>query len=203
MAITNINIVQDNLVNGSNLLPVHSPLSFIIEAVYTAVAPDVLLVEVYDADDNLLESARCIPYTDPTETTRQFVFKASRLIRSLLENFDDIFQANESFVNVPEITKELKLKFVDSDNAFTFDEQTFVFIHGAEQFGNDPNKDAIFNNEPDIYYAPKDSTVYVYFYNDDPANTVEVNGAFIDFEPAVDFDDVEFSDFDDEIFEIL
>lgn len=203
MAITDIQIVQDNIVSGSNLLPVHSPLVFIAEATYSGVAPNVLLIEIYDIDSNLLESARCIPYSDPTETTRQFVFKASRLIRSLMEKLDDIFQSNETLVHIPEMTKQLRLKFVSPDDGLIFDEQTFVFIHGAEQFGSYPNKQDVFNNEPDTYYAPKDSTVYVYFYNDDPANTLAVNGVFIDFEAAADFDDVEFADFDDEIFEIL
>jgi len=183
MAITDISISQDNKVSDSNLIPVHSPVIFIVDVTYTGLVPDTLNVELYDKDDVLIDTYKCIPYLDLLATLRQFIFIADEPIRSLMEGFDDFAQLNETFVPVPDITKVFKLNFVDPDNAATFDIETFVFVHGAEQFGNNPNLVDQFNNEDDNYFAPKDNFVYVYFYNNDAANNVSVGDEFLQLIP--------------------
>lgn len=175
MAITNISISQDNKVGESNLIPVHSPVIFIVDVTFTGLVPDTLKVQILDINDVLIDTYKCIPYKDLLATLRQFIFIADQPIRGLMEGFDDFAQLNETFIPVPDITLQLKLKFVDPDNASTFVVETFDFVHGAEQFGNNPNLVDQFNNENDIYFAPKDSFVYVYFYNDDAASDVNIN----------------------------
>lgn len=201
MSISSISVVQDNFVNGSDLLPVHSPLAFIVDVTFSGDVPDVINVEIYD-DATLLDTYRAIVYRDASETVRQFVFKASQAIRTLLEDFSDFNQASETLLHVPEMSRTLTLRFVDPDNAATYDELTATFLHAAAQYGEAPNKDAIFNNDIDRYYAIQDGIVYVYFYNDDPSNVLTIGGTLADEGNAVDFNDDPFVDFNDDNFTI-
>ena len=73
MAITDITISQDNKVASSNLVPIHSPVIFIVDVTYTGLIPEVLNVEISD-ETGLLETYRAIAYSDPSATERQFVF---------------------------------------------------------------------------------------------------------------------------------
>jgi hypothetical protein len=203
MPISNITISQDNKVNGSNLEPIHSTLVFIAEVTYSGSVPDVLHVEIRDDADLLLETYKAIPYRDPTITTRLFVFIANDPVKSIMEGFDDFFQLTETFLFVENITKILKIRFVDPDNAATFEEVEIDFVHGAAQFGENPNLDEQFNNESQIYFAPIGGIVYVYFYNDDPANDVAIDGPVLTEGNALDFDDAIFTDFDDSDFTIF
>jgi hypothetical protein len=202
MAITGIAITQDNVVNGSNLEPIHSDLIFIADITYTGDTPDVIHVEVRDDADILLDTYKAIPYKDLLATVRQFVFIANEPLKSLMESFDDFFQLNETLIFVEDITKIFKIRFLDPDTPATFDEIKVDIVHGASQFGENPNLDSQFNNESDIYYAAEDGIVYVYFYNDDPANTVDVDDSVLTEGNAQDFDNAIFTDFDDEIFTI-
>ena len=183
MAITDISISQDNIVSGSNLIPIHSPVIFIVDVTYTGLVPEQLNVELYDKDSVLLSTYKCIPYADPLSTIRQFMFIADEPIRSLMNGFEDVAQLNETFVAIPDITKLITLKFVDPDNALIFDNLIIDFVHGAEQFGNNPNLVDQFNNEDDNYFAPENSFVYVYFYNDDITNSVSINEEILQLVP--------------------
>ena len=201
MAISNITISQDNKVDDSNLVPIHSPVIFIADVTYSGIVPDVLNVEISDGT-GLLETYRAIPYKDPLATVRQFVFIASTAIKGLMESFEDFHQLNETFLPVPDITKEFTLKFVDPNNAATFDEVLINFLHGHSQFGENPNKDAQFNNDSDIYFAGIGQFVYVYFYNNDANNDVAIDGPLLTEVAAQDDDGTEFQDDDGEVFTI-
>lgn len=201
MAITGISISQDNKVIDSNLVPIHSPVIFIADVTYTGLVPEVLNVEISDST-GLLDTYRAIPYADPLATVRQFAFIANTAIKGLMDSFEDFHQLNETFLPVPDVTKEFTLKFVDPDNALIFDEVLINFLHGFNQFGDNPNKDAQYNNDEDIYFAGQDRFVYVYFYNDNASNNVVIDGPILVEGNALDFDDADFTDFDDSIFTI-
>lgn len=203
MAITDISITQDNIVSGSNLLPVHSTLSFIADVTYSGTTPDVIHVEIRDDTDTLIDTWKAIPYKDLLATLRQFVFIANDPVKSIMSEFDDVFQLDTTTVNIEDITKILKIRFVDPDTPATYDEIEIDFVHGASQFGSNPNLDAQFNNENDDYFAAKDGIVYVYFYNDDTSNVVDINEDVMVESNALDYDDSIFTDFDDSIFTIL
>jgi hypothetical protein len=203
MAISNITITQDNIINGSNLLPIHSALAFIADVTYSGTVPDIIHVEIRDDTDTLLDTWKAIPYKDLLSTIRQFAFIANDPIKSLLDDFDDVFQLDGTFEYIEDITKVLKVRFVDPDVPATYDEVEIDFIHGANQFGENPNLDEVFNNETDTYYAAKDGIVYVYYYNDDVTNVVDVNEDIIVESNALDYDDSIFTDFDDSNFTIL
>jgi hypothetical protein len=203
MAITDITITQDNVINGSNLLPIHSPLAFIADVTYSGTTPDVLYVQIRDDTDTLIDTWKAIPYKDLLATVRQFVFIANDPVKTLMEDFCDTFQLDATFEHIEEITKILKIRFVDPDTPATYDEVEITFVHGASQFGSNPNLDEIFNNAEDTYFAAKDGIIYIYYYNDNTANTVDVSEVQIVENDAVDYDDNDFTDFDDSDFTIL
>lgn len=201
MAIDSVTITQDNIVNGSNLLPVHSPLTFIADVAYTGDVPDILYVDVIK-DEEVIETFRAIPYKDPLSTVRQFVFVANDVMKGLMGVFDDELQLTETLIYVNNITRGFTLKFYDPDNIETSDSVTVDFIHAATQFGEYPNLTDVFNNEFNTYLCPENSFCYVYFYNDDESNEITIGDASLQNSFALDYEDSVFTDFDDEPFTI-
>ena len=202
MAITSVSISQNNFVGSSDLLPVHSTLVFLVDVTYSGAVPDVLYVDISDSSE-VLATYRAIPYKDPLSTLRQFAFVANDVIKGLMGGFDDELQLNESLVYVEDITKTLSLKFYDPDEEATNDTLIATFIHGASQFGENPNFESIYNNDSDIYLVPSGSFAYLYFYNEAEANVITIGDPDLDYELALDYDDEVFTDYDDEEFEIL
>ena len=203
MAINSITISQDNIYDNSKLLPIHSPLIFLVDVDYTGAAPTEVFVDLTTITEGLIGSYRCVPFKDLLSTVRQFAFVANDIIKGFMDDYDDIFQLNESFIPIPEITKTINLKFYDPDTPATSDENTFTFIHGAAQFGETPNLTAIHNNENDTYYCALNDIVYVYFYNDNEGNTITIGDGNLTVDFAQDFDDEIFTDALDNNFEIL
>lgn len=165
---------EDNIVNGSNLLATHSPLTFICNANYTGAPPDEVTVEIRDIDNNILETYRAIPYRDTTTTQRQFIFLASEAIRALLDSFEEFVQLEDTLEYVEGLTNNLKIRFVDPEDPDSYAESTLDFCHAARQFGQRPNMQDQYDNDEDIYYAPKDKPCYVYFYNNNGANDISL-----------------------------
>lgn len=201
MAITAVNISQDNIQDESNLVAVHSPLIFLVNADYTGAAPEVLYCDVYDSDDVLLGRFKCIPYVDLTSTLRQFMFIADSILRGFMESFDDEVQSGGSIEYVDNITKEFTLEFLDTTEAFT-DTVDIVACHAVRQFGEDPNMETIFWNEAKTYYGYENKPVYVYIYNDNIGNIVGTTPGETGFEYALDYDDEIFTDAVDDPFTV-
>lgn len=203
MAISAITIQQDNITSGANLLAAQSPLAFIANVNYSGTTPIRCNVEIYDADLNLLDTYKAIPYRDTLETQRQFIFLADQAIRALMGEFDEFVQANGTFEYVDGLTLQCYIRFVDPANASVYDEVLIDFAHAAKQFGEDPCLVDQFNNESDIYYAQKGGFVYLYFYNNDAANEIGIDLPPLVYDNALDYDDSIFTDYDDQNFTIL
>lgn len=205
MAISSISISQDNVVNSSNLMPVHSPLRFLCQATYSGDTPSYLYVDLYDADSVLLETFKAIPYRDISTTVREFVFIAEGLLRQYMDSFDDFAQSGNDLEYCDGLTKEFTITFRDPDGVASSDSIDIVAMHGASQFGEYPNKESLYNNDPKTYYNLDSRAVYAYFYNDDESNTitVAVNQDDYEYEFAEDYDGSIFTDFDSDPFEIL
>lgn len=204
MAITSITIIQDNKIGDSDLLAVHSPLSFIVEVKYTTTTPEELGCDVL-ISGILQDSYRMIPLRDLSPTTRQFIFMADQILRSKMQGFDDFTQLNETLLPVSDITQEFELLFYDIDVPATNETLTFTACHAARQFDdvNGANMLDIYNNESDTYVGYEGQPVYVYFYNDNPSANLSIGiDVSLVQENAVDFDDQEFTDFNDEVFTI-
>lgn len=173
MAITSIDIVKNNVVSGSNLIAIHNPVSFIVAANYSGDTPLELNCRILDIDNNELADYRMIPYRDNTETQREFLFKASQALKSVVgSGFDDFFQLLDTLEYVDGLTKELILEFYDPENESIATTFTGVFVNAAKQFSQSVNMSDEFSNDSKTYYAPKGKWAYVYFYNDNNLNEV-------------------------------
>jgi len=202
MAITSIAISQDNKIGAANLLAAQNPVMFIADVTYSGAPPDECTVEIRDINSVVLETYRAIPIADPLFNVRQFIFKASSAIKALLGSFDEFVQLNDTLVFVDGLTLNANIRFVSPDDDLIFDEVLIDFAHASRQFGEGANMENQFNNDTDIYYAAKDGVVYVYFYNDNAANDISINGPVLTEGNALDFDDSIFTDFNDSIFTI-
>jgi hypothetical protein len=202
MAITAVNIAQNNIVGDSNLMAVHSPLIFLINASYSGASPENFYCKVYDEDDTLLGTFKCIPYLDILATLRQFMFIADSILRGFMYDFSDELQSAGSLEHIEDMTKIFKLEFGDFVTAFT-DEITIVALHSNRQFGEDINQTEIFNNEDKTYYGYEGKPVYMYIYNDSEANSITTVPIESGYDYALDYDDTIFADAVDEDFIIF
>ena len=202
MAILTLTISQNNKVGSSDLMAVHSPLIFLVDVEYSGTDPYFIYVDIYDIDDALLGTFKCIPYLDLLPTIRQFMFIADSVLRGYMDLFNDQIQTNNSFIHIPAITKVFKLVFRDPDGVATDAETTITAIHAASQFGENQNLSSIYLNETQEYLCGVNLPVYVYFYNDSELNTVMVEDQSFQESIALDYDDTEFADFDDRLFTI-
>lgn len=175
MAITNIAISENNIEGDSDLMAVHNPLVFTINATFTGAAPELLYARVYDEDDVLLGTFKCIPYQDLTATIRQFMFIASDILRGFMDGFDDEAQSAFSLAFMENFTKVFNIEFDSQETpSGSEDEVEVVALHGVRQFGDNPNAENIFNNVALTYYGSENKPIYVYCYNDDAADTITI-----------------------------
>jgi hypothetical protein len=196
MAITSVTITQDNISGSINLLSVHNPLVFLVDVVYSSSAPEVLNVGLYDDTPTLLETFACIPYSDVTGV-RTFAFIANDILKGYMGSIDDFVSVEKTLEYVNGITKEFSLTFYDPATPATNDNVSFVAIHAAQQYSNDPYLESIYINEDEVYYAGEEMTVYVYFYNDADTNIITVGSGDIIMDALLDYDNYIFVDFDD------
>lgn len=170
MAVSSIDMVQDNITGESNLMCVHNPLVFVFNATYSGTAPTLIYCQIYDEDSVLLGTYKCIPYAEVSGLIRQFIFNADSILRGLMEDFDDFYQASGTMVYVEGMTKVFTLRFISLYETYT--DVSIVALHGARQYGDDPNAEAIFNNEAKTYIGAEGKPVYMYIYNDDVTNVI-------------------------------
>lgn len=173
MAVTSLNITQDNIIEGSKVMPVHSPLVFIVNAIYTDDPPSNILVDVIK-DGNTLATYNAIYLDDIAIGERRFVFKANRVIIGEMLDFDDVYQVNNSVINLENIIEPFRLEFRDLDGLATIQGVDCDFIHGAAQFGEQPNLVDISNNEDEVIYCPAGFYCYTYFYHNNEDDIITI-----------------------------
>ncbi len=195
MSVLSLSIIQDNVSLGIDLLSIHNPLSFIVEALYTDNAPTTCNCSIYDKDDILLGNFSCIPYKDVLNN-RQFVFVADNIINSYMESFDDVTSPEQTVHELPNFTKYFKLVFTcESVSVFT----EFRGAHAVQQFGQTPQLEEVFNNASMTFYGCENKPVYIYFYNTTEGASISVNTEFAEIY-AADYDLTLFIDDDNVLF---
>jgi len=173
-----LEIYQENNIGSINLMAVHSPLIYLIDATFTGDAPDFIYCEVYDgtvSTGELLGEFRCIPYKDISSTKRRFLFIADSILRGYMDSFEDFEQTNDTLVYVENIVKRFTLNFADPDENATAVESSIQGMNGVSQFGESPCKEDIYNNEDEMVVAVIGKPCYIYFYNNDKANVLDIN----------------------------
>ena len=174
--ITSISISQDNKVDSSDLLAVHNPLVFIADVDWTGdVAPNSVDVNVFDATGtNLLDTFEALYYDDidtyTNTNTRQFAFISEKILRAYMPDFDDVEQADNSLIRLPNICAQFTIQFI-SDSVH--DEVVIMAIHACKQFGESPCLSDYNSNE--TYYCAKNNNLYVYYYCQN-YESVTING---------------------------
>ena len=174
MAISKLDIYQNNVEGSINLMAIHSPLVFLIDATYSGDYPNYIYCSVnIDGEQKVL--ARCLYHSDVDETTRRFRFVADDILRSYMPKFDDFVQEAGSFVYCGNISQVFDLVFQsDKEGTITTDIQIEA-VHSARQFGQSPCLSDVVLNEDEVFYAGENMPVYVYFYNvegEAPSNKV-------------------------------
>ena len=197
--ITGLTISQSNITEDCNLLAVHNPLSFFIDADYTSTAPNKLAVEIWDTTQKL-GTFNCIPYEDVSSNVRRFLFIADELLRSYMQSYEDYFSVVDVCEHVSNATFEFTLKFIDGEIST---EVSFVACHASRQIGQDALMTDVADNSDELFIGAFGMPVYAYFYNDDPNAVITVGQQVTEEVIAVDDDEAYFTDEDGAIFTIL
>lgn len=176
MAITAIDVFENNIENGVNLMAIHNPLTFIAEVTYTNTAPDTLQVVLTDDNTNYY-TYDCVYYADISLTKRQFIFIADEVLRSFLPTVADVGQGSDTIVN-SNITNVVSIYFTDGVTEST--PFSITICHAARDY-TDLNGALMvdeYNNETKRYTGIVGELVYQYWYNDDANNDI------INFDPT-------------------
>lgn len=198
MAITSIEIVQDNKSGNCDLISIHNPLVFLVDVTYDGTAPEVLSVDVMDVDDNVLDTFNAIPYSDDdVSSIRTFAFIANDILKAFMDNFDDFNSYAYVLEFVENITKQFTIRFYIGEVEVS---TSIVACHAARQFGDKPAMESIYSNANETYYGAKGMPVYVYFYNPDADNTLTIDSETSDELTLLDYDDAVLVDSDDTYF---
>lgn len=195
MAITSITVFQDNVFNNLNVMGVHSPLVFLIDAEYTGDEPNFIYCEIFNEGNSLI-TVRCLYHEDVSESIRRFRFVADEILRSVMPNFDDIVQSGQSWINATNLSRQFNLVFQDDLVGTNQVNLEVEMVHAARQIGQNPTLDDVCANNNDLYVGGENKPVYVYFYDNgggtEPTET----------EYALDYNDDIFVDFNDDKFTI-
>lgn len=189
--ITNIEILQNNVTDITNLVSFHNPITFFANVTYVGQIPETLTVLLNDENNISLGIFSAIPYKDIDSGTRQFIFIADKIVRSYLDDFYDYRSELNVLEFVPNITKSLFIFFVD-DYTGKYDFCKFVACHASRQFGENQNMVGIeLNKEKTTYIATVGEVVYVYYYSAREGDTISVD---TNYEYLLDFDGTPFTD---------
>lgn len=197
--ILNLTISQSNITAECNLLAVHNPIVFLVDAEYSTTIPEYILVDILDSEDTLIDTFRCIPYFDTSGVVRRFAFIADSIFRSLLGSFDDFVSQEKSLEYCEGLTRELSLRFYADEEGGQEVTISLVICHAARQFSQNPLLTDIFTNQDVTYYGGKNKPVYVYFYNDDVNNIISIGDGTVPPETKqylLDYADMILQDFD-------
>ena len=166
-----LRIIQDNKVDGWELLSVHNPLCFIAEVDYDGLTPDYIDVELKSGGDSIVKM-KAISFKDSAPKSRQFIFVADSVIRGEMPEFNDEVQGAETLIHIENITKEFQV-------IFTYENLTastsFVACNASSQFGDEFGACIKDINLPKTYTAGDGGVVYLYLYNWDENNVISMD----------------------------
>ena len=196
MAITDITLVTTE---SNYPIAVHSPFYIIWQAVYSGAVPTSLTVEISEDGITYETGFKAIPYLDPLATVRQFMFRCDAIVRGFMTEFEDVPQSENSLLFLDDFSKKLWIRAKD-DTGLIVSEFEGVFLAGVRQFGTNEVMSDI--NENKDYIAAKAMPCYLYFFNDNASNVITVGQSTLQLVIAEDYNDDDFTDYNDVVFEI-
>ena len=197
--ITDITIYQSNKTAQCDLLSVHNPLIFLVDAHYTGATPEALHVDVNNSNGDTLGTYTCIPYQDVSAGVRRFAFIADGILRSFMDGFEDIEQTEKTIIEIPNLTEYFELDFFDPNNELEHEAIDFYASNTSRQFGEGALQENIFNNTNMTYVSAENRPVYIYYFNSVNGAVISITDALQEY-PALDYDDTFFADADDVLF---
>ena len=163
-----VRIIQDNKVDGWELLSVHNPLVFIAEVDYDSTTPDTISVRL-ESESVIIFEGNAITFKDSAPKTRQFVFMADTFIRGAMPDYEDEVQGANTLIPIQNITKPFTITFTyENITAST----SFVACNASSQFGDEFGACLKDINLPKTYTAGEGGVVYLYMYNWDENNVI-------------------------------
>ena len=158
-----IRIIQDNKVDGWELLSCHNPLAFICEVDYDSTTPDSISVRL-ESESIIIFEGKAITFKDSAPKTRQYIFLADMFIRGAMPDYDDEVQGAQTLIPIQNITKPFTIIFTyDNITAST----SFVTCNASSQFGDEFGACLKNINLPTTYTAGEGGVVYLYMYNNE------------------------------------
>jgi len=166
-----VRIIQDNKVDGWELLSVHNPLVFIAEVDYDGTTPDTISVRL-ESESVIIFEGNAITFKDSAPKIRQFVFLADTFIRGAMPDYDDEVQGANTLIPIQNITKPFTITFTyENITAST----SFVACNASSQFGDEFGACLKDINLPKTYTAGEGGVVYLYMYNWDENNVISMD----------------------------
>lgn len=170
-----VRIIQDNKVDGWELLSVHNPLVFIAEVDYDGTTPDTISVRL-ESDSVVIFEGNAITFKDSAPKTRQFVFMADTFIRGAMPDYEDEVQGANTLIPIQNITKPFTITFTyENITAST----SFVACNASSQFGDEFGACLKDINLPKTYTAGEDGVVYLYMHNWDENNVISMDNNLV------------------------
>jgi len=203
--ITGISEYLNNIEDDCNLLAVHSPLKFICSVTYD-VSMSPVYVNIYDENNNLLNTFQALLYSDDNVGNAKVYFIADSILKTYMGSISDTLQPESELVYQPNMTKIFRIEFSDVLPTYVGDSLAIsiniIGYLGSVQFGENPALIDIFNNAAQVYTGAKYQTIYVYFFNDSITNSLSISGVTPSLFYARDDDNAIFTDDDDAKFYI-
>ena len=166
-----VRIIQDNKVDGWELLSVHNPLVFIAEVDYDGTTPDTISVRL-ESESVIIFEGNAITFKDSAPKTRQFVFMADTFICGAMPDYEDEVQGANTLIPIQNITKPFTITFTyENITAST----SFVACNASSQFGDEFGACLKDINLPKTYTAGEGGVVYLYMYNWDENNVISMD----------------------------
>lgn len=166
-----LRVIQDNKVDGWELLSVHNPLAFICEVDYDGTTPDSISVRL-ESESVIIFEGKAITFKDTAPKTRQYIFLADTFIRGSMPDYDDEVQGANTLIPIQNITKPFTI-------VFTYENLTastsFVACNASSQFGDEFGACLKDINLPKTYTAGEGGVVYLYMYNWDENNIISMD----------------------------
>lgn len=161
MAITKLEIIQDNIVSNVKWLTINNRLCFICSATYTGVTPSSITVYLMVGQGAVSQQYKAIPLKDISSTERYFIFFAEPYIKAFIPPFEDQLQTIGIEYNVtPSL---VVVEFIDWANDLNVSVQ-FYALNGARQLNNPNGACAVdlWNNEYNTFIGVTGGYVYIY-----------------------------------------
>ena len=180
MAITSVTIQQDNIVDGCNLLAVHSPLRFtaIVQDSDSPYSfPDYLDVEI----TNMFSSTTYTGYKalqyEIIDDKSNYIFHSEKILRSLMADFDDTDRDGDTIEYPPFMVRKFRITFKYLGLSDYVDIYAYL---ASRQNGETEAMTEMFNNDDETVISFANREFYLHFFSAGITDAIVFDGSAVD-----------------------